>query len=283
MTLLLSLSKYFKDLGKQFNDLGIQLIALNKFLTGYIDSEEPYPPTPDFLESVKKEMDQSELPFYLERDISPLELSKIGLPDPEYVKELMANFKMSSQCAVSRKRTVEIGYHINVAYVAFKIGLFYFWISSEVEYHDKFMQLLNENEKLIKRHNRDVRVEFTVKETFDADRIAKINESREIIEAANFFANIVLAEANQEIGYWKKWIEDIRSTDNRIKKSNTSKQIRISKRKQRVCELFFSTENRSELGPYQLANEIINRWSPKDMAPSPATIIRYLRNENLIA
>lgn len=70
-----------------------------------------------------------------------------------------------------------------------------------------------------------------------------------------------------------------------LRLQNSAKSISKKKsfRKQKAIELFHTISgNRSDLKPYVAADKILSKWLPKEDAPDKGTIVRYLREENLI-
>ena len=70
---------------------------------------------------------------------------------------------------------------------------------------------------------------------------------------------------------------------NRLILGKQVKQSKKEKRKQKTIEIYYTIDpKKRKQGKYTLANAIINKWVPKDQAPSRDSIIRYLRDQKLI-
>ena len=69
-------------------------------------------------------------------------------------------------------------------------------------------------------------------------------------------------------------------------RSSIVKGKKKREKKQRTIDIYYTIENRDELGPYILSNKIIEKWPPSKVpskkAPSRDTIVTYLREEKLI-
>ena len=71
--------------------------------------------------------------------------------------------------------------------------------------------------------------------------------------------------------------------DDQTGSGNTKRSKVKEPKQQHAIEKFHTIADRSTMGPYVIAKEIIKKWSLSPDPPSTDTIIRYLRAENLIS
>ena len=97
-------------------------------------------------------------------------------------------------------------------------------------------------------------------------------------------ADSCLKRANREIGYWTRYIEELRINQQKARTTNIKEGKKYSKKKQRVLEIFYTFEDRKKRmeNPYKFAKKIIEKWSNmryQNDPPSQNTIKKYLEEE----
>ena len=271
---------YFMWRAEGFNAFGIKLIALNKFLSGYLDTNEPFPLTENFIETVKKEVANSkDLYGYsptppkhypavvhlsrlgAEEDLNYNVLAKIQHKKYEEYKEPIwsevANLQISK---ISKKWLEAIGLSNMASVTSRKTYVIEPLIQYAVAcffYANTFFHM-----SALLRGNRPP--------AYRQEGINYFSDPlpgfwHDILDAADS----CLQYSSYQIGYCTREIEILREQKKGMQESNKKKKQKYAKAKQRTIEIYNTIDNRSEMlasNPYKLAEKIWNKLMAEGLA-----------------
>ena len=285
---------------RALNDIGIKLIALNKFLSGYLDTEEPFPLTGNFIETVKKDVTNC-------RDLygySPI-LSVLSYWDTDesspygYLSTLPTHYPAVADFTPP-EREEDLLYDVLVKLQLKKYEEYEEPIWSEVanlqisEISNRCLEVngLNYRASVTSRKRYIIigLIEYAVACFFYANtclhmhalllsdsppatRQGEIKHFSDplpgswdkILDAADS----CLKDSGYQIGYCTREIEILRGQKERMKESNDKKEQKYAEAKQRTVEIYNTIVNRSEIlasAPYKLAGEIWNKLKAEGLA-----------------
>ena len=291
----IELLAHLKWKGDTLNDIGINQIALNQFLSGYLDTDEPFPLTGNFIETVKNEVTNCKdlygysptLPFlsaHLDTDnpfslpthypavvdftlpvrwedllydaLAKLQLKKYGeYEEPVWTE--VANLQISE---ISNRCLETNGLSYKTSVTSRKkyvvIGLIKY-AAACFFYANTCFHMHALLLGVSPPASRQGRIKYF------SDALP--GSWDEILHAADS----CLQNSCYQIGYCTKEIEILREQKKGMQDSNKKKKQKYAKAKQRTIELYNTIDNRSEMlasNPYKLAGKIWNKLMVEGLA-----------------
>jgi hypothetical protein len=266
---------YFKRKGHALNKVGIKLLAINKFLSHYLKTGEPFPLTDNFINKVKKDV-SSKFNGYTSGPPGLFPANTASPKTSEEIKKLVEDIEVSTRAFLTSRKEYELEHLIRVAEFCF--------IWADVSFYMSYAFSSDSRKKDSLRRNNFTSQEKT---NYVSQLVGSLWGSSTILESWSNVADgadACLKRTNREIGYWTRHIEELRKNQQKARTTNIKEGKKYSKKRQRVLEIFYTFEDRKKRmeNPYKFAKEIIEKWSNmgyKDDSPSQNTIKKYLEEE----
>ena len=303
---LVDYEAYFEMKGHSLNEIGVQLLALNKYLVGYLDSDEPLPPTKDFISKVREDVKSMSFgyvpgPFYSD---PPHVRRRKSL---EEIKKAAAHIGMDIAAPVSaRGKGKQIVDLIYSALSCFEFANVCFFMS----------YYLHTNHSVVKdpisgelRDKRAPNPEEILLDNLPVQRIAGCSmgapidaylhgDSRDILPpllveldaAPSSWAEIAgradstIRNASEERGFWITYVQKVKEGKNRATETNKKKKVRFAEKIQRALKISKGLGDKEEnmKHPYKFAREISDNWAQMGYMGKPPgqnSIVKALRKE----
>jgi hypothetical protein len=274
---------YFKNKGHAYRELGVELLTTATFLNGYLDTDEPFPPTNDFIDMVKKSIDY-DLTFGPPEDPESITKEKItknfldavaaleNVPavDPAiFEKRIAEGIGASPVVPITRTKKAEISLLPLMAQLSFRyttrcFALSVFYLTRALIY--KYDDYAKELSRLASNGEGDV-FEYWVGDSLSA------------LKDADFYAY----NAATSLGFWAGYIQELRKQKKKPRAANKKKEGISSVRRQRIKKMLdeMKAELKEMKRPYTIERLIREkRWAknwPKDNPPGKKFIIEVIK------
>lgn len=255
--LIYGVSTYFERRGHNLNNLGIACLALNKFISSYIDSKEPFPPTKSFFDQVKKNVSVERFPHYIDAP-DRVWTSMPTVPEKfELIKKRIAETGFNVEARISHRKKAMVASLVQLAELSFIHAHSYFIVA----------QVLSSPTE-----------QKNSGEMEDFERLISISLSQ-----SDAFTERVC----HAIGWWSRRIEEQRKKKKGTSPINETAGRKRARQVQWVNETYWKIKDRDAIAehPYTLAKEMHTFQyisGPEKEKPSIETIVRILREEKLI-
>jgi hypothetical protein len=262
-------------MGHNLNEVGIEILAINKFLSHYLKTDEPFPLTDNFINKVKKDV-SSKFNGYSSGPPGLFPANAASPKTPEEIKKLVEDIEVSTSAFLTSRKEYELEHLIRLAEFCFIWANVYFYMS--------YASSGDSRKKAELRRNNFTSQEET---NYASQLVGSLWGSSTILESWSNVAggaDDCLKKANREIGYWTRYIEELRENKKKARVSNKKKAKKFSEKRQRAIEISYTFENREKEmeHPWSFAKKIaekLRHMGHTDKLLGKKTIIKYLKEE----
>jgi hypothetical protein len=110
---LFNVKSHFERRANLFSEIGINLLSLNKFLSNFLYTDEPFPPTDQFIENMREDAENNLIPNL----VAPFKLPE----EEEEINNLFNGLNLGAVSHITQKKVIVIRDLYQYAHVALVI------------------------------------------------------------------------------------------------------------------------------------------------------------------